>query len=325
VRALFFAPWLLLCAAPAAAQFKSAERSDLGPQLDRPTIQRLKVGVVIKAVGGPCQGLYCTLPVPIDWPEQQVKVVEEDISPTVRLGKNRLLGGTVSQMVVEVPHLASGQVARAVLTYEITRHTLAPPAQTDPYVVPARPGRQLTVYLGPSPLIESKHPKITALAREITAGHEGAWQQVEALYDWVRAHVAYENGPLKGALRALQDKTGDCEELTSLFVALCRAHKVPARCVWVDGHCFPEFYLEDGQGQGHWFPCQAAGERAFGGIPEGRAILQKGDNFKDPDRPRERQRYVSEFLKGSAKSGGQPKVTFIRETVPSPSAGPAGG
>ena len=42
---------------------------------------------------------------------------------------------------------------------------------------------------------------------------------------------------------ALRDGTGDCEELSSLFIALCRAHGIPARTVWVPDHCYPEFYL----------------------------------------------------------------------------------
>ena len=41
-------------------------------------------------------------------------------------------------------------------------------------------------------------------------------------------------------------------------------------------------------------------------------ILQKGDNFRDPERPRESMRYLSEYLTGA---GGKPKVKFIRELV----------
>jgi hypothetical protein len=44
---------------------------------------------------------------------------------------------------------------------------------------------------------------------------------------------------------------------------------------------------------------------------EQRAILQKGDNFRDPDRPRDRLRYVSEHVKGLVKGSGQPRVEFI--------------
>ena len=51
----------------------------------------------------------------------------------------------------------------------------------------------------------------------------------------------------------------------------CAARRIsPPACVWVPGHCYPEFYLEDEQGQGHWYPCQAAGTRIFGAMPEAR-------------------------------------------------------
>ena len=96
--------------------------------------------------------------------------------------------------------------------------------------------------------------------------------------------------PAQGALAALKDGTGDCEELTSLFIAICRAANIPARTVWVPGHCYPEFYLVDDKGEGHWFPCQSAGKREFGGISETRPILQKGDSFRPPKGTKERQR-----------------------------------
>jgi hypothetical protein len=89
---------------------------------------------------------------------------------------------------------------------------------------------------------------------------------------------------------------------------------VPARTVWVEGHCYPEFYLVDGKGNGSWYPCQAAGSRAFGSMPDQLPILQKGDNFRDPDRPAKPLRYVSEFVTGSAVGGGgEPHVQYIRE------------
>ena len=116
----------------------------------------------------------------------------------------------------------------------------------------------------------------------------------------------------KGALAALRDGTGDCEEMTSLFIAVCRASDIPARTVWVPGHCYPEFYLEDEEGKGHWFPCQAAGSRDFGGILEYRPVLQKGDNFRPPYDRSERQRYLAEHLTGT---GGKPTVKFVRKTL----------
>src|SRR5262249_39656437 len=111
-----------------------------------------------------------------------------------------------------------------------------------------------------------------------------------------------------------EEGTGDCEDISSLFIAMCRASEIPARTVWVPGHCFPEFYLEDKQGNGYWIPCQAAGDRAFGGIGELRPILQKGDNFRVPEE-RERQRYVAEHFR-AADAKGAPSVRFVREMLP---------
>ena len=157
-------------------------------------------------------------------------------------------------------------------------------------------------YLAPSPYIESRNPKIVKLAKQVTAGKKN-WDEVEAICDTVRAKIKFKAGDLKGALKGLNDGTGDCEEYSTLFIAMCRAVDIPARTVWVPGHCYSEFYLVDGKGKGYWFPCQSAGAKAFGGIPETRPILQKGDDFHDPDRPRERLRYVNEFLKGSMPRG----------------------
>jgi hypothetical protein len=99
-----------------------------------------------------------------------------------------------------------------------------------------------------------------------------------------------------------------------LFIAAARSQGIPARTVWVEGHCYPEFYLEDEAGVGCWHPCQAAGTRAFGSMPDQLPILQKGDSFRDPDRPGKQLRYVAEFLKGAAvAAGGKPVVTWIRE------------
>jgi hypothetical protein len=117
----------------------------------------------------------------------------------------------------------------------------------------------------------------------------------------------------KAATAALKDGQGDCEELSSLVIAICRASKIPARAVWIPGHAYPEFYLVDDHGKGHWFPCQAAGaERQFGSMSEDRPILQKGDNFTVPgDKP---QRYVKQTL--SAKdAAAPPEVKFIMERV----------
>jgi len=274
--------------------------------------QRYRVGLVVTAVGGPCRDLYATLPVPAEWPEQKVRVVAEDVSPTVRGLRYRTLPGGVRQLIVEIPELPATGKARAIITFELDRFALVAPASTAGLRPPDSPSRELKAHLGPSPYVESRDPRIVKFARA-AAGDRTGWAKVEALYDAVREAVEYRNGPLKGARRALADGWGDCEELTCLFVAACRAEGVPARTVWVEGHCYPEFYLEDTAGAGFWFPCQAAGTRAFGSMPDQLPILQKGDSFRDPDRPGPALRYVSEFLRGAAVGGGKPRVEWVRE------------
>lgn len=310
-RLVCFAAFLsLTCAALAADTDTAADEngSTLGPA----QTQRYRAGVTVEAKNGPCKGIVCTLAVPTDWPEQQVRVDEEDFSSDVARVNFRKVGGTVMQMVVEVPRLEEGQEAHAIVTYEVTRHHLLAPENTSQYEIPEKPGKDIRPYLGPSPGIETKHAKIRSLAKELMAEKETAWEKVEAAYEWVRDNITYVNGPFKGAVDALKSKEGDCEELSSLFIAMCRTQDVPARTVWIPGHCYPEFYLVDGDGRGHWFPCQAAGTRAFGAMPEFRPILQKGDNFIAPERPKDRLRYVNEYLTGA---GGKPVVKFIRELL----------
>jgi hypothetical protein len=213
--------------------------------------------------------------------------------------------------------LAPGEEAHALVTFEVTRHAWLAPEETSIFKLPVKKKlpRELLQYLGSSPKIESTNRKIKALAKEVAAKeHATAWEHVEALYDLTREKVVYKNGPNKGALAALNDGSGDCEELTSLFIALCRASEIPARTVWVPEHCYPEFYLLDEEGEGHWLVCEMTGSRMFGANPNQLPILQKGDNFRVPERPKENQRYVAEYL--TAKQiGPKPKVKFVRKAI----------
>ncbi|MCA9188215.1 MAG: transglutaminase-like domain-containing protein [Pirellulaceae bacterium] len=276
---------------------------------------RWRVGISVKA-GGPVAGIFATFPVPTEWPEQQVRVVKEDFSPHISDVDSRVLDSGVKQMLVTIPQIPAGGTAEAILTFEVDRHPILAPEDTSIYERPEkrRLPKDVRPYLGASPLIEVRNSKITALARQLRDDELSAWEQVEKIYDDVRERVKYENGPIKGALAALRDGTGDCEELTSLFIALCRSLDIPARTVWVPDHCYPEFYLIDAQGNGHWFPCQAAGTRAFGSMPEERIILQKGDNFRVPEK-RQPQRYVAEFLSAKNVHGTPPQVSTIRQVL----------
>jgi hypothetical protein len=309
---------LMLLSARALAQISEEAELATGPRYGEPQTIRFRVGAEITASRGACRGIVAMVTVPLECPEQDVKLLDEEFSPEVREVTYRLLQGGARQMMISVPFLPAGATARAVVTAEVSMRPILPPEKTDELKIPKRVPRKLRMYVNGSPYIEVKHQRIRALNREIMSEiDENAtdWQKVETIYDHVLDHIDYVEGPDKGALETLRDGQADCQGRSMVFIALCRANKVPARMVWVDGHAYAEFYLEHKEGEGHWYPVESAGTRAFGEMPIARPILQKGDNFRVPER-KEKLRYASDYLIGlPTPGGGKPKVKYIREPL----------
>lgn len=319
--------WLVLViwvasGVPAAAQFREPALPAAKP--GQTVVQRWRVGMVVTAEGGGFRGLVGSTTVPMDWPDQKVRLIAEDLSPGVTISY-RNFEGTARQLVVRVPVLRANEEAHAVLTFEIQRHLPPPPQHPETFKLPdpKKLERKLAVYLGPSPAIEADHPDVKRLAQQLTARHATAWGKVRAMYDWVRKHVERQDNrgqEMKGTVQTLNEATGDCDEMTGVFVALCRALGVPARMVRVPGHVFGEFYLLDAEGKGHWLPCEVAAGEAFGTIVDARPILQKGDNILAVDpatRRKTRFRLLPETLTGTAAvPGAQPKMRLICEPAP---------
>ncbi len=251
---------------------------------------------------------------PAEWPEQKVEVVEVGVPPAFQHGFRDLPGGN-KQLLLQAAVLPANSTIEATIKVRVEKSQIVGPTETDQFVRPKRPGRDVKNFLGNSPYIDTTSTEVKKIVREIDAKKpESEWKRVEMLYDWVRDKIVYTRGDLKSVKQAMKDKTGDCEEMTSTFVALCRAADVPARCVWIPGHCYPEFYLEDADGEGYWFPCQAAGTRNFGSMPDHLPILQKGDRFKVPE-DKDLLRYLNDFVKSQERypqGAAKPKVEFIR-------------
>ncbi len=310
---------LLFCTAAAFGQFRDDVTEDGteipkgGCELGDSLIQYWECGLKLTARRAPVTGVIATIPIPVSWPEQKVKVAEERHSPYAKVSIQKQRGGS-ALMVIRIPSLPAGETAEVVTRFECEASTQLKPENTEGFVKPdpKKLPKSFGLYLKPSEKIESKDKAIAKLAKTIGTDAENAWDEVEAVYDWVQANIKYENGDLKGALAALKDGTGDCEELSSLFIAICRAKGIPARTVWVPEHCFAEFYLENENGDGFWFPCQPAGDKAFGEMPFQYIILQKGDNFTMPG-DRKKYRYLPQQMK--AKSKAAPSYQWISEVV----------
>jgi len=282
---------------------------------DNPKTQVWRIGLRLDAKGVECNDVWATFPVPMAWPEQTVRMVSQEIDPRVDRWSVRDLPGGARQVVLAMPRVAAGGVPEVIFEIEVTRSRILLGDQTEDLVIPKRPSTELKIFLGTSPYIDIGDSRIKSAARDLAAAeHANAWSHVEAIYDWVREKVEYVEGDIKAASQALRDGKGDCEELTSLFVAICRVSRIPARMVWIPDHCYPEFYLEDPEGVGTWFPCQAAGTRQFGGMDEYRPVLQKGDRFKVPE-VRKPVRYVAEFFRCVPVGKREPNPIFIREIL----------
>ena len=329
---------MVLCTEPADAQIKAPEASG-GVRFGDVQVTRYRVGAQIEARRGAVQNIVAMVAVPFPCPEQEVEIIDEDVSANIGHYDYRTLRhGGARQIVMSIPFLPAGQTAHALVTFEVRTRTILAPLETASLSIPQKPDRQLKRFLGRSPYIETNHTKIRKAARKIFADLTVAdpdsdgdlvvsdasvespkptdWQRVEAIYDFVQNSVRYVEGDDKSAVQTLEDEQGDCQNISALFVALCRTHMIPARIVWVHEHNYAEFCLADPDGNLHWFPCESAGTRAFGEMPLARTILQKGDNFRVPERPRDRLRYASNYMVGEGLPGsGKPRVKYVQEQL----------
>ncbi|MFN9603896.1 MAG: transglutaminase-like domain-containing protein, partial [Planctomycetota bacterium] len=290
-------------------------------ELSAPRKLDMQFGMRFQANDNLCSQIVATIAFPTNWPEQQVTIVQSQIPPNAAWQFRDLpinASPTARQLVMQIPALQPGGELEFLFQVEVEKYFIDPPEDTTVFVIPKKPGRELNWAMGSSPMIDVSTSEIKRLAKTIVASEPpDAWTHVERIYDWVRENIQYVNGPIRNTREAMKDKKGDCEEMTGIFVAICRASGIPARCVWIPDHCYPEFYLEDKNGKGHWFPCQVAGDRQFGKMHDYRPILQKGDRFKVPEK-QGMQHYLSEFFTCKQRSMGprEPEVTPILDLGP---------
>ena len=317
-RSIILTVAVLTAFLPAAARGQFKEGDAGGAKTGPAQAHKWRAGLVVTAVGGPCRNIDGYVPVPTEWPEQTVKIVSQEVSPGVRVSYQMVEGG-IKVMAIHIPLAQANEETKALLTFEVNRSAQLLPDNKDAFELPNPKELNNTIhrYLGPSPRIETRDPKIRKAAKEIGVNKTKAWEHVEALYDWTRENVKYKTGgPIKGAAAALREGEAGHDDLTAVFVAVCRDANIPARMVWVPEFSYAEFYLWDKKHEGHWIPCSPAGTRSFGEMLDTNPILGKGDNFRPPCSPRERQRYLKECLTAkSTGQSGQLKFHFERKMV----------
>ncbi len=280
-----------------------------GFELSNPRTYRFKMSIRVQADRSRIRGVKATGPIPFDWREQKVKLISET-KPRGSRTKDRKLGGRGAMMEFTVPTIPAGESAVVERIYEITRYHIRLTVPHDELRVPAKPSRTLRSFLTEAPGVEVKNVRINELAATLVKP-DNDWETARSFYDWVRENVKFQEGKYRGAAATLKRKVGDCEDLSALFISLCRVSKIPARTVWIGQHAYAEFYLEDANRDGYWIPAELTGPRWFGESREYRVILQKGDKFRDPIR-----RTLSHYIPQSAKAvGGSARLSLVREIV----------
>lgn len=297
----------------AAQENENPEDSPTSLSYSDPTEFRWKIGCTIVGSADKCKNMIVTLPVPSDWPEQTAILDSEDFPPEVRVTKYRTLDGGVKQLIMLLPSVPANEEITISQTYRVRVSRINAARETASLKIPKRVEKENRPYLGVSPMISFRNTKMRTMVKQIANDHETAWAKVEAIYDWVRDNIEETEDPSEDALSVFRARAGNTEDKVALFVGMCRALKVPARMVWVDGNQTAEFLLVNEDGYGTWYPCQVAGPREFGSMSDLRVVLQKGDNFKVPEKE-DPQKFVAEFAITKGKI--RPSVEFTRELLP---------
>lgn len=106
------------------------------------------------------------------------------------------------------------------------------------------------VYLSSDRFISSRHPEIRRLAARLRGRRRS--DTAAAIFAWVSGSIrcAGYRGDRCGALFTLQHRRGDCTDQADLFTALCRACRIPARCL--AGYICPQSVFLDPRAYHNW-------------------------------------------------------------------------
>ena len=149
---------------------------------------------------------------------------------------------------------------------------------------------QVLPYLYPSRYCQSD--RLLAFANQQFGSLPMGYRRVQAICDWVKAHVRFQSNSSNSNTSAIDtfiERVGVCRDFAHLMIALCRAINLPARMASgvdygadpklgpTDFHAYVEVYLADIAGAGRWYLFDPSGTA----IPMGFIRLCTGRDAAD--------------------------------------------
>jgi transglutaminase-like putative cysteine protease len=277
-----------------------------------PRSYEVSIGVQLQGLEDRTEAMAAT-PVPVSHPEQKVEEVRiETVGCDAVI---RELAPGAAQLMMHARSFDAGQIVKAIAHYKVTifkqYHAFQIEQFPEKQVVPKEIRMSA---LGDSPGIQANAGRVRKLARELSQGISHPWNQAKAFVEWIRNNIRPQYGPYTSVLTAIDKRVGDCEEMSALFVAFCRASGIPARLVWVPNHNWTEFYLVDNEDTGHWIPVHPACYHWFGWTGVHELVLQKGDRVHIPE-----QSSPSRLIMDWMRSNARPRANYTAELTPLPS------
>jgi hypothetical protein len=121
--------------------------------------------------------------------------------------------------------------------------------------------------------IDPKNPEISDISNQILVktGTNNSFIVAKELFKWLKQNTDYSthfgSDNVQTASYTLQCKTGDCDDLSFLYISLCRSIKIPAR--FIRGflvekniaipHAWAEVFVGGDIGDNGWIPVECAG------------------------------------------------------------------
>lgn len=125
--------------------------------------------------------------------------------------------------------------------------------------------------------IDPYNSNITAIAQTIQQNSRtnNSFLLAKALFVWLKENVEYqthqEDEAVQPAATTLYNKTGDCDDLSFLYISLCRSLSIPARLIrgflltnYENGtvvairHAWVEVFVGESVGNNGWIPVECA-------------------------------------------------------------------